>query len=96
MFSIFSRKSTPDLSESWSELADKSPKSSPYGQSEHKSEHKLLKGAPRALNLVALLNETCPWTATVKPEEMVNWLKSECEETLAEVKVMRSIDPGEV
>ena len=95
MLSFFSRKSTPELSESWSELVEKSPKSSP-SRIQARSEHALLKGAPRALNLVALLNEACPWTATVKPEEMVNWLKSECEETLTEVKVMRSIDPGEV
>ncbi|GMH90952.1 hypothetical protein TrVE_jg13141 [Triparma verrucosa] len=93
MLSFFSRKSTSDLSESWSELVEKCPKSSP-SRTQARSEHALLKGAPRALNLVALLNEACPWTATVKPEEMVNWLKSECEETLTEVKVMRSIDPA--
>lgn len=96
MLSFFARKKNaqPDLSESWSEL-NRSPSPSP-ARSSSKPKHSNLSDSSRALNLVSLLTSTpCPWTATVKPEEMVEWLKSECGEVVEEVKRMRSIDAGE-
>ena len=75
-----------NLSDSWLLANGPSPAPSPQ-----RRPHSSLSGPRRLTSLVSALNDDCPWTATVTPHEMIEWLRSECDEVKEEVCAMEAI-----
>lgn len=63
--------------------------SNPATQSES-IPHNQLKGQARLTSVVKYLEKSCPWTASITPLEMLQWLKSELDEIEKELKLLNA------
>ena len=52
--------------------------------------HNQLKGQARLASVVKYLEKSCPWTASITPLEMLQWLKSELDEIEKELKLLNA------
>ena len=94
MLSFFRRRQEPaspvppaNLSDSWLLANGPSPAPSPI-----RRPHSSLSGPRRLSSVVSALSDNCPWTATVTPHEMIEWLHSECDEVKEEVRAMEAME----
>lgn len=52
--------------------------------------HNQLQGQARLTSVVRYLEKSCPWTASITPMEMLQWLKSELDEIENELKLLNA------